>query len=270
MSPYSGVDPTDDPSSIIVEITDLSVSRSNNRVIESASLLVERGDYVGICGPNGGGKTSLLLSILGQLPRDSGAIRLFGKDLDDFKEWHRLAFVSQNAVNFDPHFPMTVRELVGLGRVTGRNLGRRLREEDWEKVDQAMEMMSISDLAHRRIGRLSGGQKQRMFVAKALVRDPDLLLLDEPLTGVDAQTTESFYKILSNLNLRRGTTIVVVSHDLTAVFCRMNRVICVNRWVHSAMITPDLDTDGLLKKAYGDHFHFTFHRQSYQGEFRDV
>jgi len=254
----------------LIEIRKLNVLRSGNRVIESANLEVERGDYVGVVGPNGGGKTTLVLSLLGQIPIESGLIRLFGKDISDFNDWHRIAFVSQDAINFDVHFPMTVRELVGLGRVNRNNLGRRLRESDWEKVDEVLEFMRISDLSERRIGQLSGGQKQRMFVAKALVRDPELLLLDEPLSGVDAQTTETFYKVLSNLNLREGTTIMVVSHDLAAVFCRMNRVICVNRLVHTAKITPDLDSNDLLKKVYGEHFHFAFHRHSCQGEFKGV
>jgi zinc transport system ATP-binding protein len=254
----------------ILEISDLSIPRNGSTVVEDANLVIEAGDYVGVCGPNGGGKTTLLLALLGQLPRKRGKIRLFGKDIDNFNQWHRIAFVSQDAINFDSHFPMTVRELVGLGRVNRHNLGRRLGQEDWERVDSMMEFMGISELADRRIGNLSGGQKQRMFVAKALVRDPELLLLDEPLSGVDAQTTEAFYKVLSNLNLKQGTTIMVVSHDLAAVFCRMNRVVCVNRWVHSARITPDLDTNGLLRKAYGEHFHFAFHRHTCQGEFKGV
>lgn len=254
----------------VVEIKDLSVRRSNSIAIESANLRIESGDYVGIVGPNGGGKTTLLLSMMGLLPREKGSITLFGKDISEFKDWHKIAFVSQNVINFDPHFPMTVRELVGLGRVNRGNLGRRLRPTDWEKIDEAMEFMGISDLGNRRIGQLSGGQKQRTFVAKALVRDPELLLLDEPLSGVDADTTERFYKLLSNLNLKQGTTIMVVSHDLTAVFCRMNKVLCVNRLVHSANITPDLDTEGLLKKAYGDHFRFAFHEHTCKGEFGDV
>ncbi|HUV24699.1 MAG TPA: metal ABC transporter ATP-binding protein [Methanomassiliicoccales archaeon] len=254
----------------IIEIRNLTVTRSNSKVIESANLTVEKADYVGICGPNGGGKTTLLLSMLGVLPRQEGNISLFGQDIDEFRDWNRIAFVSQNAINFDLHFPMTVREMVGLGKVSGRNLGRRLKQEDWDKVDQSMEFMGITPLADRRIGQLSGGEKQRMFVAKALVRNPELVLLDEPLSGVDAETTEQFYKLLSNLNLKNDTTIIVVSHDLTAVFCRMNKVICVNRHVHSATITPDLDAEGLLKKAYGEHFHFAFHEHECKGAFRNV
>lgn len=131
----------------IIEIRNLTVTRSNSKVIESANLTVEKADYVGICGPNGGGKTTLLLSMLGVLPRQEGNISLFGQDIDEFRDWNRIAFVSQNAINFDLHFPMTVREMVGLGKVSGRNLGRRLKQEDWDKVDQSMEFMGITPLA---------------------------------------------------------------------------------------------------------------------------
>ena len=125
-----------------------------------------------------------------------------------------------DAVNFDSHFPLTVRELVALGRVNSSNLGRTLKRTDWEAVDEVLEFMGISDIANRRIGQLSGGQKQRVFVAKALVRKPEIILLDEPIVGVDAKTQEKFYKKLSDLNLKKGITIMLVTHDLTAVFCQ--------------------------------------------------
>lgn len=255
---------------MILEIRGLNVSRSNARVIEDANLEVRRGDYVGIVGPNGGGKTTLVLAILGELPRDDGEIRLFGEEIDSFKQWGRVAHVSQNAINFDPQFPLTVRELVSLGRVSRAKVGRSLEAEDWRKVDESMEFMGISDLGGRRIGQLSGGQKQRAFVAKALVRDPDLLILDEPLSGVDADTQEKFYMKLANLNEEKGTTIMVVSHDLAAVFCRMSRVVCVNRRVYESEVDEGTDPNELLRKAYGEHFHFVFHRHTCGGEFDGV
>ena len=120
--------------------------------------------------------------------------------------------------------------------------------------------MNISDIARRRVGHLSGGQKQRVFVAKALVRQPDLLILDEPVTGVDLNTQEEFYGLLSRVNRQRGTTILMISHDLATVFCQMSKVVCVNRAVHSSIITPEMDEGALLRKVYGDHFTFVFHR----------
>lgn len=254
----------------IIEVRGLDVRRSGGLAIKGADLDVYRGDYVGVVGPNGGGKTSLLLSLLGELPRERGTIELFGEPLESFQSWSRIAFVSQSAINFDPQFPLTVRELISLGLVSRDTLGRRLKPEDWDKVESMMTFMGIADLAARRIGRLSGGQKQRAFVAKALVRDPELLILDEPLSGVDADTQEKFYMKLANLNQERGTTIMVVSHDLTAVFCRMSRVVCVNRTVYESPVTRSMDPNELLRKAYGDHFHFVFHQHACGGEFNGV
>ena len=254
----------------IIEVEDLTVSRSGEKVIENASFSVYRGDFVGVVGPNGGGKTTLIKAILGVLPRDSGSIRLFGEGVDSFKSWGKVAYVSQDAINFDQNFPLSVRELVGLGRISKDNVGRRLSSDDWGRVEAALRFMGISDIADKRIGQLSGGQKQRVFVAKAIVRDPQVLFLDEPVAGVDPETQERFYMKLSNLNSQRGVTVIDVSHDLSAVFCRMSRVICVNREVNVAEITDEEKFASALKRAYGEHFHFVFHEHMCEGLFEDV
>ena len=255
---------------VVLEVTDLDVSRSNTKVIEGATFSIYRGDYVGIIGPNGGGKTTLLLSILGEISSENGNIKLFGQPSHKFTQWEKVAYIPQNAIDFDHYFPLSVRELVSLGRVRRSNLFRRLNPKDWKKVDEAMDFMGISDLADRRIGQLSGGQKQRAFVAKALVRDPEILFLDEPISGMDFETQEKFYKMLSNLNSQKNMTILVVSHDLTAVFCRMSRVICVNHMVYDSLIEPGTDPNEILQKAYGEHFHFVFHSHTCQGDFNGV
>jgi len=251
----------------IIEAKNLDIERSNSLVIEHANFTINRGDYVGIVGPNGGGKTSLLLALLKIIPYKQGTIRFFNEDISTFSQWERVAFVSQDATNFDPQFPLSVSELVALGRVNRKNIGRRLHATDRDAVDEALRFMGISEIAHKRIGELSGGQKQRVFVAKALVRDPDILFLDEPVAGIDANMLEGFYKKLSDLNSEKGITILLVSHDLTAVFCRMSKVMCVNREVNIGDITKDIDPDTLLKKAYGEHFHFVFHEHTCKGTF---
>ena len=180
----------EDKKNPVLEVSDLYVSRSKSVVIKDTSFTINRGDYVGIVGPNGGGKTTLLLAILNIIPRDQGKILLFGQEIESFSSWEKVAFVSQDAVNFDSHFPLTVKELVALGRVNRRNLGRNLKSEDWDSVDEVLEFMGITEIAEKRIGQLSGGQKQRVFVAKALVRNPEIILLDEPIVGVDAKTQE--------------------------------------------------------------------------------
>jgi zinc transport system ATP-binding protein len=251
----------------IVEAKSVDIIRSNDLIIQQATFTINKGDYVGIVGPNGGGKTTLLLAIVGFLPIQRGTIRLFGKNISSFSQWEKVAYVSQGAINFDNNFPLTVRELVGLGRINRRNIGRKLTSTDWEAVDESLEIMAVNDLANKRIGNLSGGQKQRVFVAKALVRHPDVLFLDEPVAGIDASTLEKFYKTLSDLNAKKNITIVIVSHDLSTVFCRMSKLICVNRQVYISDITKGMDPNNILKKVYGEHFHFVFHEHTCEGVF---
>ena len=238
-------------------------------VVQNANFKIFSGEYVGIIGPNGGGKTTLLLGILGTLKPDKGVIRILGTDSREFKQWERIAYVSQNAVNFESSFPMTVREMVSLGRVGSHNLGKKLSAEDWKAVDEHIQLLGLEGLAGKRIGQLSGGQKQRVFVAKAMVRDPEILFLDEPIAGVDSETQEAFYKKLSDLNVSKGVTIIIVSHDLTAVFCRMSKVLCVSREVNVSEIGEDFEPTEILRKAYGEHFHFVYHKHECQGEFHD-
>ena len=253
----------------ILELQNVDVVRSGELVIQNANFSIQTGDYVGLVGPNGGGKTTLILSLLNFLPRAKGTIRLFGIDIDKFSAWEKVAYISQTATSFDTKFPLTVRELVSLGRIKKGNVARRFTSEDWQAVDDSITFMGLTDVAHKRIGQLSGGQKQRVFVAKALARNPEIIFLDEPIVGVDAATQEKFFKKLSDLNTERKTTILLVTHDLTSVFCRMSKVMCVNRQVEVAEITQDLDPNAFLKRAYGEHFHFVFHRHECRGVFEN-
>jgi zinc transport system ATP-binding protein len=252
--------PQDGGGAPAIEVRGVDIVRDGELVIRGADFTVEQGDYVGIIGPNGGGKTTLVLAVLGMLGVARGEIRLFGTPPASFSDWSRVGYVAQHVTELDPAFPLSVRELVSLGRVRRERLGRHLQAADWEAVDEAMGLMDIRGIARRRVGSLSGGQRQRVFVAKAIVRRPDLLILDEPATGVDAEAQERFFGLLADVNKTRGTTILMVSHDLASVFCRMSKCVCVNRNVHVAPITPELDEGALLRKVYGEHFTFVFHR----------
>jgi zinc transport system ATP-binding protein len=251
----------------ILEVKNVDVYRGNEKIIDKADFTIDRGDYVGVVGPNGGGKTTLLSAILNFIPITSGEIRLFGEDINKFCAWGKVAYISQQATSFEDQFPLTVRELVSLGCIRRGNIGRGLKAEDWAEVDQSIDFMGLREVANKRIGQLSGGQKQRVFVAKALARKPELIFLDEPIVGVDSTAQEKFYEKLSDLNLERQTTILIVTHDLASVFCRMSKVLCVNKRVEVAKITEELDTSQLLKRAYGEHFHFVFHRHECKGVF---
>jgi zinc transport system ATP-binding protein len=251
----------------ILEAKDLTVNRTGQLVIDNANFSINKGDYVGIVGPNGGGKTTLILTLLNFLPRTKGIIRFFGSDIDRFSAWEKVAYISQQATSFDRQFPLTVKELVSLGCIKKQNIGRRFKAQDWNAVNESIEFMGLKDVAEKRIGQLSGGQKQRVFVAKVLARKPEIIILDEPIVGVDSTTQEKFYKKLSDLNSERKTTILMVTHDLTSVFCRMSKVMCVNRKIEVADVTPNLDPNSLLKRAYGEHFHFVFHKHECTGVF---
>ena len=253
----------------ILELQNVDIVRSGEIIIQKANFTLNKGDYVGLVGPNGGGKTTLILALLNFLPRAKGTIKLFNTNIDKFQAWQKVAYISQTATNFDNKFPLTVRELVALGRIKKDNIARRYTNEDWQAVDDSINFMGLTKEAHKRIGQLSGGQKQRVFVAKALARNPEIIFLDEPIVGVDAATQEKFYKKLSNLNTRRKTTILLVTHDLTSVFCRMSKVLCVNKQVEIAEITSNLDPNTLLKKTYGEHFHFVFHKHECHGVFNN-
>ncbi len=251
----------------VLEFSHVDVMRSKDLVIQDATFTINQGDYVGVVGPNGGGKTTLLLAIFNFLPIKNGSIHLFSKTIQAFSEWDRIAYIPQGAIHFDTHFPLTVSELVSLGRITHANIGKPLKKTDWDAVNVALNLMGIGDIAHKRIGSLSGGQKQRMFIAKALVRNPEILILDEPVAGIDATGLENFYKLLSDLNLKKNLTILIVSHDLSSVFCRMTKILCVNKNVYMSDITKEIDPNVTLKKVYGEHFHFVFHEHECKGDF---
>lgn len=253
----------------VLEVRDLTIERSRSIVIESANFEIRRGDYIGMVGPNGGGKTTLLKAMLGIIPFKTGVVRLFGRDIRQFDHWEKIAYLSQNAINFDERFPLSVRELVSLGRIDRSKIGRPMNSDDREIVDRTMELMGLNELSGKRIGQLSGGQKQRVVLAKSLVREPLLILMDEPVSGVDPETQERFYKKLSDLNLDKDITIIMVSHDLAAVFCRMSHVMCVNRYVRTSPITDDFDPNPLLKETYGEHFQFAYHVHECRGLFRN-
>jgi len=252
----------------VLEVKNLNVNRNGIPVIENATFRINKGDYVGIVGPNGGGKTTLLKVLLNFLPYTQGSIQLFGTELAKFSSWQKVAYISQQATNFEDQFPLTVRELVSLGCIKKGQLGRKFTREDWKIVDDNLDFMGLSNVANRRIGQLSGGQKQRMFVAKALTHKPELILLDEPIVGVDSEAQEKFYKKLSDLNIKHQTTILIVTHDLASVFCRMSKILCINKNIELADITQNLDTNQLLKRTYGEHFHFVFHQHNCRGDFQ--
>jgi zinc transport system ATP-binding protein len=213
----------------VVEVKDVSFAYGATEVFRDVNLQIHRGDYLGLAGPNGSGKTTLLRIVLGLLPPTSGSVRLFGAALCDFTDWSRVGYVPQKATHFDENFPATAEEVVLMGRFGRRGLFRRMQPMDRAKAREALEHVNLSNLSRRLIGDLSGGQQQRVFIARALASEPDILLLDEPTVGVDAQTKEEFYALLRTLNRDLHLTVVLITHDLESLAQEAMHVACLDR-----------------------------------------
>jgi len=194
-------------------------------VLTGVDLRVDEGEFVAIAGPNGGGKTTLLRLALGLERPSRGRVLLFGEPARTMRDRTRLGYLAQRS-RIAVRAPATVREVVEAGRAPSRLLGR-LRREDREAVDEALERVGMAHLARRPLTRLSGGQQQRAFIAKALAGRPSLLVLDEPTTGVDVEAQEALAGLLDRLHTELAVTILYVSHEFGAVEHFVRRLVLV-------------------------------------------
>jgi zinc transport system ATP-binding protein len=216
----------------ILEIENVSFRYQDRNVLENISLRIQKGDFLGLVGPNGSGKSTLIKSIIGLIQPQKGEIYLFGKKLQQFKSWEKIGYVSQKANSFNSGFPATVFEVVSMGLVGKKGLFRFLTKKDKSLIKEAIETVGMSEFLHRNIGDLSGGQQQRVFIARALVSEPELLILDEPTVGIDVQNVQSFYTLLTKLNLEKGLTLLLVSHDVGVISEKVTNVACINKTLH--------------------------------------
>jgi len=212
----------------VIELENVSFAYRTAAVLQDVSLSIMSGDYVGIIGPNGGGKTTLLKLIMGFLEPKKGVVRVFGKPPNDIQE--RISYVPQ-AMLFDRQFPISVMELVLGGRLSRLPWYGWFSSTDKVAAESALEKMGISNISHKPIGALSGGQIQRALIARALASHPQLLLLDEPTANVDAEAQGEIYRLLHDLN--REMTILMVTHDLHVAIDQVKRVFCVQGRVSS-------------------------------------
>ncbi|ABZ84971.1 abc transporter ATP-binding protein [Heliomicrobium modesticaldum Ice1] len=214
---------------LLVEARNLSFRYGHQETLSDIQLNIYRGDFLGIIGPNGSGKSTLLRLLLGLLTPEQGQVLLWGEPLAQFRQWSRIGYVPQKATAFNAAFPATVREVVAAGRLGRKGLFGRLNNADRAVIDQSLATVGMDTFADRLIGHLSGGQQQRVFIAQALAGEPEILFLDEPTVGVDAEQEEQFYSLLERLNSKSAMTIVIVSHDIGAVTERVNKLVCLNR-----------------------------------------
>jgi len=213
----------------IIELKDVSFSYGEEEVIRNINMSVHKGDYLGIIGPNGGGKSTLLKLMLGLLTPSKGEVFLYGIPIKKFKDWSKIGYVSQQVTHIDPHFPMTVEEVVMMGRFPRLGLLRFPSQKDKDIVNNAISQVEMLPFKNRLVGDLSGGQQQRVFIARALAGLPEVIVLDEPTVGVDVKTQKQFYILLQKLNNELNLTLVLVSHELDIVAHEATEIAYINR-----------------------------------------
>lgn len=206
-------------------VKDLCFGYENVSVLSQISLTVEHGDFVGIVGSNGAGKSTLLKLMLGLLKPESGNIHLFGKELSEFKDYNKIGYIPQNSSSLAAGFPATVEEIVKANLFSQIGFLRFPTKKHALLVQKALEIVGMQEYAKRMIGELSGGQQQRVMLARVLVNDPQILLLDEPTTGVDFSASESLYALLEKLNRENGITVIMVTHDMERISRLAKRLI---------------------------------------------
>jgi len=243
-----------------VKVSNVSFAYGNEPVLEDISFEVKRGDYLGIIGPNGGGKTTLLKIILGLLKPQSGRVSVFGQDVYQLKgERAHIGYVPQRASQVDANFPATVREVVASGRTARVGLFRRFSREDNQAIDRALELAGMAKYRDTLINALSGGERQRAFIARALAGESQIIILDEPTVGVDVTAQEQFYAFLADLNHKYGLTVILVSHDIDVVNNEVHTLLCVNRKMICYGPAKDLLNQNYFEQLYGKKINFTFH-----------
>lgn len=240
-----------------VELRGVSFSYGHTPVLEDVDLAAEKGRFLGVIGPNGGGKTTLLKLVLGLLEPDAGEVRVLGRRPAEARG--RVGYVPQHA-RFAADLPVRVRDVVLMGR-----LGPGLRVASWSEEDRAaartaMERTELLELADRPAGRLSGGQLQRMLIARALAMEPELLLLDEPTSSVDTRMGRNLYALLEEMAGR--VTVILVSHDIGVIAREVDSVACLNRrlYYHGS---DELSAEA-LKAAYGGPVELVSHGASHR------
>src|SRR3989338_1932967 len=243
----------------IIEVKNVSFSYGDQQVLKDISLNIHQGDYLGVIGPNGGGKTTLLKIMLGLLKPSRGTVSMFGQDICCFKHWSKIGYVPQNAVRFDTSFPATVEEIVTMGLYGKKGLFSSLNNKDKDKIREVLEQVEMTPFRKRLIGDLSGGQQQRVFIARALVSDPEVLFLDEPTVGVDVKTQENFYELLNLLNVKYNLTLILVSHELDIVVQEATEVACINQTLVYHGAPKDFMKGDYLSKLYGKELKFIVH-----------
>lgn len=230
----------------MISVKNLNYKVEDNEILKFITFDVYENDFVGIIGPNGAGKSTLIKTLIGEIENYTGKIEINGK----------IGYVPQKD-EFDKSFPIRAFEVVLMGMYKELGLFKRFKKEHYEKAKSTMKMLGIDYLYNRKVGKLSGGEYQRLSLARALVSDPDILILDEPEAGVDSKAQVKIYTILEELN-KKGMTIILISHDISMVVKKANTIMCLNKTLHCHKNAMDMTADD-LKKIYSEELELLVH-----------
>ncbi len=228
-----------------IEMKDVSVSLGDKKVLENVNVTLDEGTFLGMIGPNGGGKTTLLKVLLGLITPDKGEVHIHGKTPSNISD--EVGYVPQYS-NFDAQFPISVWDVVLMGRVGKLGWNPFYSKEDKKIAERSLKMVNMEDYRDRQISELSGGQQQRVLIARALTTEPKILLLDEPTASIDEKVQSNIYELLKDLNEKKDMTIILVSHDIGVISSYVNKVACLNKY----LIYHDSDelTSDMIEASY--------------------
>lgn len=233
-----------------LNISGLTVAYNRRPVLEGVTLAVPRGSMVGIVGPNGGGKSTLLKTVLGLVPAEGGEVEVLGRKAD--RRVRRLVGYVPQREDVDWSFPVSAFDVVMMGRVPSLGFLRRPSSDDRDLVWKALETVGMAEFSGKRIGEFSRGQQQRIFLARALAQGAEVLLLDEPVSGVDAPSQHEIFDLLRGLQ-EQGRTVIVTTHDLSCVAERFDLALLLNRRVVAFGRPEVVFTPELLNETYQSH-----------------
>lgn len=215
----------------IIKVKNLGFDYGEGWVFHKLDLDIPKGDFVVVIGANGAGKSTLMKMLANVIPPTAGEIYYYGQPIEQFDDWQKVGYVAQNPLRMQRSFPISVEEVVSLGLLDGRIGLPFFSGEQKARVNELLEQFQLQGLRHRKIGELSGGQQQRVFLARAMVKRPEILLLDEPATGIDTSSKEALYEMLARINREQGVTIIMISHDLELAAEAAKSALCINHGV---------------------------------------
>lgn len=247
----------------VVEVKDLSVRYGATEALQDISCVIERGDFVGLVGPNGGGKTTLAKTLLGLVPAYSGAVSLFGQPIHTFADFKKIGYLPQKHTGINPLFPASVEEVVFLGLLSGKKWPKKIQQEDKRTVHAMLEKIGIADMKDKLISELSGGQQQKVLLARALVSEPELLVLDEPSTALDPNSREHFFSLLKEMHRTKHTTILLITHDTGYIGEYATKLLYIDRTlVFFGNIGDFCSSEDMAVSFEKSHHHIVWHQHT--------